>query len=226
MAMASGLLRSRPKTLTLARFLLPSFSSSTFSSASIDPIPRSAPLLDPARRFLYGSRKILEYGQTSQLYSFRFLSTAGQVLPGHSGVNAQSGNIALKDTKKAIVTEESTCASGKEEGCAKVLAFSPLEGTVVKERKSGLGLESLKIKRMELSQRITYPLVPALLLISKTNFLTSVLVFSVYWQIYGFFKEIILDYVHHEVTRKWVFVYFSLLLLILAKDTIVYFNLV
>lgn len=105
-----------------------------------------------------------------------------------------------------------------------VICFSPLEAT--KTRTSGLSSESLKIKRVELSQKITFALIPALLLISKSSLTTSLLIFSVYWQIYGFVKEIFLDYIHHDVTRTWVLVYFKLLLLILAKDTIIHFGLV
>ncbi|XP_073114212.1 uncharacterized protein [Elaeis guineensis] len=45
-------------------------------------------------------------------------------------------------------------------------------------------------------------------------------------KIYGFFKEIFLDYVHQEVTRKWISIYFKLLLLILAKETILDFDMV
>lgn len=122
--------------------------------------------------------------------------------------------------------EESNCPKGKEIDSSKVMAFSPLEGTLTRERKSGLTNESLKLKRMELSIKTTYALIPALLLISKSMLTTSALVLCVYWQIYGFFKEIFLDYVHHEVTRKWVLIYFKLLLLILAKDTILAFDLV
>ncbi|KAG6514638.1 hypothetical protein ZIOFF_025007 [Zingiber officinale] len=108
---------------------------------------------------------------------------------------------------------------------SKVLAFSPLEGTLTRERKSRLVNESLKVKRIELSIKTTYALLPLLLLVSKTKLTTSMLVLCTYWQIYGFFKEIILDYVHHEVTRKWVLIYFKLLLLVLAKDTVIAFNL-
>ncbi|CAL9760726.1 unnamed protein product [Musa acuminata subsp. burmannicoides] len=118
------------------------------------------------------------------------------------------------------------CLKGKEIDSSKVMAFSSLEGTLTRERKSGLTNESLKVKRMELSIKTTYALIPALLLISKSTLTTSALVLCVYWQIYGFFKEILLDYVHHDVTRKWVLIYFKLLLFILAKDTILAFDLV
>lgn len=128
--------------------------------------------------------------------------------------------------KPAVAGETDRLSNEKDGGSSKVMAFSPLEGAVVKARESGLSVESLKVRRYELSQKITYALIPALLLVSRTDVLTSLLVFSVYWQIHGCFKEIFLDYVHHEVTRNWVLIYFSMLLVILAKDTIVSFNLV
>ncbi|KAJ6833930.1 succinate dehydrogenase subunit 4, mitochondrial-like [Iris pallida] len=107
-----------------------------------------------------------------------------------------------------------------------ITCFSPLEAAAAsKGRSSVLQAESLKLKRTEQSINITYALVPPLLLVAKTPLATSLLVFTVYWQIYGFFKEIFLDYVHQEVTRKWVLVYFKVLLLILAKDTIINFGL-
>lgn len=108
----------------------------------------------------------------------------------------------------------------------KITSFSPLEAISLKPRSSGLGSESLKIKRTELSQKITFALIPALILISKSSLTTSLLVLSVYWQIYGFFKEIFLDYIHQELTRKWVLIYFQVLLLILVKDTFLGFGLV
>ncbi|KAK8947943.1 hypothetical protein KSP40_PGU007696 [Platanthera guangdongensis] len=107
-----------------------------------------------------------------------------------------------------------------------VISFSPLEGSVISKRVSALTKESSKIKMFELSQKITFALIPALLLVSKNSLTTSLLIFSVYWQIYGFFKEIFLDYVHHELTRKWVLIYFQLLLLILGKETVLLLNLV
>lgn len=134
----------------------------------------------------------------------------------------------LQTAIKPVVAGESDRlpSNKKDGGSSRVMAFSPLEGAVVKARESGLSSESLKVRRYELSQRITYALIPVLLLVSRTDVLTSLLVFSVYWQIYGCFKEIFLDYVHHEVTRGWVLIYFAMLLVILATDTIVSFNLV
>lgn len=129
----------------------------------------------------------------------------------------------VQEAQKVVskVVEQVSQVDGKEVTC-----FSPLESISIKPRTSGLGSESVKINRMELSQKITFALVPALLLISKSSLTTSVLVLSVYWQIYGFFKEILLDYVHQEVSRKWVLVYLQILLLILIKDTFLDFGLV
>jgi len=68
-------------------------------------------------------------------------------------------------------------------------------------------------------------MIPALLLVSKNSISTSLLVGAVFHQVYMFHKEILLDYVHHDITRKWSLIYFKLLLLVMAKDTIMYFNL-
>nr|CAD1831001.1 unnamed protein product [Ananas comosus var. bracteatus] len=178
--------------------------------------------------------KILENKLTSPFYSFTSSYDSARVLPRNFSVKAQSGavmnqkeNIDSQTVIKPAVGGESDRLSNKKDGGSpKVMAFSPLEGAVIKARESGLSFESLKVRRYELSQKITYALIPALLLVSRTDVLTSLLVFSVYWQIHGCFKEIFLDYVHHEVTRNWVLIYFAMLLVILAKDTIVFFNLV
>nr|CAD1830964.1 unnamed protein product [Ananas comosus var. bracteatus] len=178
--------------------------------------------------------KILENKLTSPFYSFTSSYDSARVLPRNFSVKAQSEavmnqkeNINSQTVIKPAVAGESDRLSNKKDGgSSKVMAFSPLEGAVVKARESGLSFESLKVRRYELSQKITYALIPALLLVSRTDVLTSLLGFSVYWQIHGCFKEIFLDYVHHEVTRSWVLIYFAMLLVILAKDTIVFFNLV
>ncbi|XP_010931979.1 succinate dehydrogenase subunit 4, mitochondrial [Elaeis guineensis] len=197
----------------------------------------AAPVLDsvtaPHHNALLGSRKLWAYEQIPPSYSIKLVHTGTQGLPrwfsgiAHGGTMTHLSDQVISQlsnsTEKNLLRR--TC-NGKEGDCSKVIAFSPLEGSHTKERKSGLGDESSKIKRMELSQKITYALIPALLLVSKSAATTSLLIFSVYWQIYGFFKEIFLDYVHQEVTRKWVLIYFKLLLLILAKDTILDFDLV
>nr|CAB3479371.1 unnamed protein product [Digitaria exilis] len=114
----------------------------------------------------------------------------------------------------------------KEGASTKVKAFSPLEATIAKPRISPLRLESLKVKGNEIVTGSTYYMIPTILLISRNSVGTSLLVMSVFHQIYMFHKEILLDYVHNEVTRKWALIYFKVLLLIMVKDTIVYFSLV
>ncbi|XP_020272109.1 succinate dehydrogenase subunit 4, mitochondrial-like [Asparagus officinalis] len=156
----------------------------------------------PAISSVIGSKKILGYEKT---------------LPRWFSANSAKTNPTQFLLKEGAYTMQDT----KE-----VTSFSPLETISIKPRSGGLGNESLKIKRTELSQKITFALIPALVLISKSSLTTSLLVLSVYWQIHGFFKEIFLDYVHQEVTRKWVLVYFNILLLILAKDTFLDFGLV
>ncbi|OEL17783.1 Succinate dehydrogenase subunit 4, mitochondrial [Dichanthelium oligosanthes] len=113
----------------------------------------------------------------------------------------------------------------QEGASTKVTAFSPLEATVAKPRMGPLKLESLKVRRNEIVTNTTYYMIPTLLLISRNSVSTSLMVMSVFHQIYMFHKEILLDYVHNEVTRKWTLIYFKILLLIMAKDTIVYFGL-
>ncbi|EMS44959.1 hypothetical protein TRIUR3_02964 [Triticum urartu] len=73
--------------------------------------------------------------------------------------------------------------------------------------------------------KVTFYMIPTLLLVSKNSISTSLLIASVYHQVYMFHKEILLDYVHHDITRKWALIYFKLLLLVMAKDTMVYFDL-
>ncbi|KAG2594109.1 hypothetical protein PVAP13_5NG620201, partial [Panicum virgatum] len=108
----------------------------------------------------------------------------------------------------------------------KVTASSPLEATIAKPRSGPLRNESLKVRANEIVTNSTYYLIPTLLLMSRNSVTTSLMVMSVFHQIYMFHKGILLDYVHNEVTRKWALIYFKILLLIMAKDTIVYFDLV
>lgn len=198
-------------------------------------IPRVVP--DAMLSGPLGSQKIWGYEQISPCHLNKPLHGGTQPLPcgaarhhaynvplqfyhstGKNKIGKAGGQI--EEVKGA---DEPDPLNGKG-NCSKVTCFSPLEGTS-KGRVSGLANESLKIKRSELSQKITYALIPALLIVSKTKLATSLLIFSVFWQIYGFFKEIFLDYIHHEVTREWVLVYFKLLLLIVAKDLFLYFGL-
>ncbi|PKU76557.1 dihydrolipoyl dehydrogenase 1, mitochondrial-like [Dendrobium catenatum] len=173
-------------------------------------------------QFLYGGRT-----QSFALCSFAEAAIRGMK---HQAENAEPVLSQSPSTEDNVKIERGftnkISLEPNELDAKRVISFSPLEGAAIGRRASALVKESLKIKRSELSQRITFALIPALLLISKNSFTTSLLILSVYWQIYGFFKEIFLDYVHHEVTQKWVLIYFQLLLLVLAKDTILYFNLV
>lgn len=102
-------------------------------------------------------------------------------------------------------------------------AFSPVEATIAKHRP--LTLESLKVRQTEIGTMVTFYIIPILLITSRNSISTSLMVMSVFHQIYMFHKEIFLDYVHHDITRKWALIYFKILLLIMAKDTMVYFDL-
>jgi len=112
-----------------------------------------------------------------------------------------------------------------EEATPKVMAFSPLEAAIAKPRSSPLTSESSKVRRSEMASKITFYMIPAMLLVSKNSISTSLMVGAVFHQVYMFHKEILLDYVHHDITRKWALIYLKLLLLVMAKDTIMYFNL-
>ena len=105
------------------------------------------------------------------------------------------------------------------------MAFSPLEAAIAKPRSSPLTSESSKVRRSEMASKITFYMIPAMLLVSKNSISTSLMVGAVFHQVYMFHKEILLDYVHHDITRKWALIYLKLLLLVMAKDTIMYFNL-
>ncbi|CAO2181800.1 unnamed protein product [Urochloa humidicola] len=148
--------------------------------------------------------KILGYGQTSRL-------SGAQVVPRWFSTGASNGSSAQQV---------------QEGASTKVTAFSPLETTITKSRKGPLRSESLKVRANEVVTNTTYYMIPTLLLISRNSVGTSLMIMSVFHQIYMFHKEILLDYVHNEVTRKWALIYFKILLLIMAKDTIVNFGLV
>ncbi|XP_039121082.1 succinate dehydrogenase subunit 4, mitochondrial-like [Dioscorea cayenensis subsp. rotundata] len=187
--------------------------------------PSSCPiLLDPFSSLANGTRfvpssaagslglmKVWNHGISNASHSYIPSYPSMQVSPRWFSMKASS------DPDQS--TEKNTSDTTLHQKTSKVVSFAPLEASAsMKERPSALRSESLKIKRIELSQKITYALIPALLLVSKTKLTTSLIILSVFWQIHGFFKEIFLDYVHQEVTRKWVLIYFNLLLLIVAKD--------
>ncbi|KAL0912692.1 hypothetical protein M5K25_018683 [Dendrobium thyrsiflorum] len=184
----------------------------------------------PSKIFPCRPYQVLYGGHTksSALCSFAEAPIRGMKHQAENAEPVLSQSPSTEDNVKIEhgVTNKISLEANEVDDARRVISFSPLEGAAISRRASALAKESLKIKRSELFQRITFALIPALLLISKNSLTTSLLIFSVYWQIYGFFKEIFLDYVHHEVTQKWVLIYFQLLLLVLAKDTILYFNLV
>ncbi|KAG8085373.1 hypothetical protein GUJ93_ZPchr0010g10648 [Zizania palustris] len=159
-----------------------------------------------------GLGKVLGYEPSSHL-------SGAQSLPQWFSTVTSNGSPMLKaqETCKPVVGTEHTDAR-------KVVAFSPLEAAIAKPRSSPLTIESSKVKRSELATLVTFYMIPALLLSSKNSLSTSVMVGAVFHQIYMFHKEIFLDYVHHDITRKWALIYFKILLLIMAKETIVCFN--
>lgn len=87
-----------------------------------------------------------------------------------AAVNAQGGyTSAAEKMEVGKVVEPAIQVDGM------VTSFSPLEAISRKPWSSGLGNESLKIKRTELSQKITFALIPALVLISKSSRTTGLL---------------------------------------------------
>ncbi|GJM91947.1 hypothetical protein PR202_ga08370 [Eleusine coracana subsp. coracana] len=152
---------------------------------------------------VYREAFILGYERTSRL-------SGTQVLPRWFSTGASNGH---------------SVQQAQEGSSTKVTAFSPLEATIAKPRSGPLTVESLKVRRTELATMVTFYMIPTLLLVSRNSISTSVMVMSVFHQIYMFHKEIFLDYVHHDITRKWALIYFKILLLIMAKDTMVYFDL-
>ncbi|CAL4945662.1 unnamed protein product [Urochloa decumbens] len=168
------------------------------AATAAGPSPRQ-----PSVRSPLDLSKILGYGQTSRL-------SGAQVLPRWFSTGASNGSSA-QQVQEGVST--------------KVTAFSPLEAVIAKPRSGPLRSESLKVRANEIVITTTYYMIPTLLLISRNSVSTSLMAMSVFHQIYMFHKEILLDYVHNEVTRKWALIYFKILLLIMAKDTIINFGL-
>ncbi|AQK94173.1 Succinate dehydrogenase subunit 4 mitochondrial [Zea mays] len=167
--------------------------------------------------------KVLGYEPTSHL-------SGPQVLPRWFSSLASNGSQVQKSQisetyKSGGEMKQSETRKSSEEATPKVVAFSPLEAAIAKPRSSPLTSESSKVRRSEIATQVTFYMIPALLLASKNSISTSLLVGAVFHQVYMFHKEILLDYVHHDITRKWALIYFKLLLLVMAKDTIMYFNL-
>ncbi|KAL5226384.1 hypothetical protein ABZP36_014649 [Zizania latifolia] len=183
-------------------------------AAGTDPPPccprrcrhRSAPCRVRREGGLGGGSLSPMFGDDGYEHTYRLSGT--QVLPRWFSTGASNGS------------------SAQQGGAAtKVTAFSPLEASIGKPRSGPLTSESSKVRRSELLTQATFYMIPTLLLVSKNSISTSLLVASVFHQVYMFYKEIFLDYVHHDITRKWVLIYFKLLLIIMAKETIVYFDL-
>ncbi|RLN23129.1 hypothetical protein C2845_PM07G34130 [Panicum miliaceum] len=163
------------------------------------PLPRQPSVCSPI-----DLSKILGYDRTSRL-------SGAQVLPRWFSTGSSNGS-SVQQVQGGAST--------------KVTASSPLEATITKPRSGPLRTESLKVRANEIVTNSTYYVIPTLFLISRNSVSTSLMVMSVFHQIYMFHKEILLDYVHNEVTRKWALIYYKILLRIMAKDTIVNFGLV
>ncbi|KAL6844981.1 hypothetical protein ACP4OV_025154 [Aristida adscensionis] len=198
--MASRILARRSRALAAA--LAAAGATTPLAGArALSSLPRGSPA---------GLAKVLGYDATSHLRGTQFL-------PRWFSTIASNGSPMQKP--------QSDARKSREGATPKVMAFSPLEATIAKPRSSPLTSESSKVRRSEIATQVTFYMIPALLLVSKNSMSTSLLVGAVFHQIYMFHKEILLDYVHHEITRKWALIYFKLLLLVMAKDTITYFNL-
>ncbi|KAK8934644.1 hypothetical protein KSP39_PZI015001 [Platanthera zijinensis] len=243
--MASRLFSSRSKTLTLTfnRFCNPYHSlidasasskclSAIHSPGSTPPAPTDrvgssySSLFGPSKIFPCRPHQVLCGNQKNAAALCSFAAAQSSRGVKHQAEIAQSTAAEKNGNKTGGEVSDKHSLEPNLLDVKNVISFSPLEGSVISKRVSALTKESSKIKMFELSQKITFALIPVLLLVSKNSLTTSLLIFSVYWQIYGFFKEIFLDYVHHELTRKWVLIYFQLLLLILGKETVLLLNLV
>nr|BAJ98471.1 predicted protein [Hordeum vulgare subsp. vulgare] len=183
------------------------------TAASPAPSPRQPAVVSPL-----GLSKILGYEQASRL-------GGTHALPRWFSTGASNGSSKQQTSKTIAGMVQSDAMKTQEGTSAKVTAFSPMEATISKARSSPLTLESLKVRRAEIMTKVTFYMIPTLLLVSKNSISTSLLIASVYHQVYMFHKEILLDYVHHDITRKWALIYFKLLLLVMAKDTMFYFDL-
>lgn len=224
LAMASRFL-ARSKTLVLALSRADAAPPPLAGARALSSLPRypAAAAPSPAVGSPPGLGKVLGYEPTSHL-------NGAQILPRWFSTVSSNGSpmqkAQISETCKSVAGMEHTDALKAKEGTSpKVMAFSPLEVAIAKPRSSPLTSESSKVRRSEIATQVTFYMIPALLLASKNSITTSLMVGAVFHQVYIFHKEIFLDYVHHDITRKWALIYFKLLLLIMAKDTIVYFNL-
>ncbi|KAL6619361.1 hypothetical protein ACP70R_034500 [Stipagrostis hirtigluma subsp. patula] len=212
--MASRVL-ARSKALALAAALPRAGATPLAGARALSSLPGCPGATSPV-----GLGKVLGYEPTSHLRGTQFLPRWFSTVASN-GSPMQKPQIS--DTRADL--EQSDALKSSDGDAPKVVAFSPLEATIAKPRSSPLTSLSSKVRRSELATQVTFYSIPALLLASKNSISTSLLVGAVFHQIYMFHKEIFLDYVHHDITRKWALIYFKLLLLVMAKDTITYFNL-
>ncbi|PWZ18123.1 Succinate dehydrogenase subunit 4, mitochondrial [Zea mays] len=166
---------------------------------------------------------VLGYEPTSHV-------SGAQVLPRFSSLPSNGSQVQKSQIPETYKSggemKQSDARKSSEEATPtpKVVAFSPQEAAIAESRSSPLTIESWKVRRSEIATKVTFYMIPALLLVSKNSMSTSLLVGAVFHQVYMFQKEILLDYVHHDITRKWALIYLKLLLLVMAKDTIMYFH--
>ncbi|GJN14200.1 hypothetical protein PR202_gb00992 [Eleusine coracana subsp. coracana] len=171
-----------------------------------------------------GLGKVLGYEPRSHLSGTQVLPRRFSTVPSN-GSPTQKAQIS-ETYKSGTAVEQSDAQKSKDGATPKVVAFSPLEAAMAKPRSGPLTSESSKVKRSELATQVTFYMIPALLLSSRNCISTSLMVGAVFHQVYMFHKEIFLDYVHHDISRKWALIYFKILLLIMAKDTLICFDLV
>ncbi|KAF6995601.1 hypothetical protein CFC21_012071 [Triticum aestivum] len=223
--MASRFL-ARSKTLALALSRADAAPAPLPGSRALSSLPRfpAAAAPSPAIGSPPGLGKVLGHEPTSHLSGTQFLPCWFSTVASNG---SPMQNTQVSETCKSVAGMGHSDALKATEGASpKVAAFSPLEAAIAKPRSSPLTSESSKVRRSEILTGVTFYMIPALLLSSRNSISTSLMVAAVYHQIYMFHKEIFLDYVHHDITRKWALIYFKLLLLVMAKDTIVYFGLV
>ncbi|XP_062179863.1 succinate dehydrogenase subunit 4, mitochondrial-like [Phragmites australis] len=218
------------RTLTRSRFLALGAALSRAGADAAPPLagaralsslPRYPAPSSPAAGSPLG--KVLGYEPTSHIRGTQFLPRWFSTVASNGSPLQKS---QISETHKSVAEMGQSVAQNSREGATpKVVAHSPLEAAIAKPRSGPLTSESSKVRRSEIATQVTFYMIPALLLASRNSISTSLLVGAVFHQVYMFHKEIFLDYVHHDITRKWALIYFKLLLLVMAKDTITYFNL-
>ncbi|XP_058744260.1 succinate dehydrogenase subunit 4, mitochondrial-like [Vicia villosa] len=89
-----------------------------------------------------------------------------------------------------------------------------------KERNSGLRNQGIKTKREQL---LKVTAVVPLLLVYPNAYSLLAANFFVFWHINAGIEEILADYVHHEMTREFIFISLRLFLIIAIKDVFLNF---